>query len=57
MEQIDIITVAFFLLALLVVAFGIWGFVACLDIKEQDMPASYDDTDFSEWPYVEHLNY
>lgn len=52
--ELDVITVAFFLLALLAIAFGIWGFVACLDIKEQDIPVTYEDTDFSEWPYIEN---
>jgi hypothetical protein len=57
MEQIDIITVAFFLLAMLVLAFGIWAFVAFTKPVEEDIPVTYDETDFSEWPFVDNYNY
>jgi len=57
MEHIDIISVTFFLLAMLVLAFAIWAFVAFTKPIKQDIPVTYDDTDFSEWPYVENLNY
>ena len=49
MEQLDIITVAFFVLAVLSVAFGVWAVVAFTrpigeePVLNDDAPARYED--------------